>query len=67
MRHPQYGDSAEYAFGKRERLRTAHLWRVDPASYHEKGMYLQLTSAVARHLAPMSAELGMHDVMFEIK
>ena len=56
-RATQYGDSTEYAYGKRERLRSMHLWRVDPSEYHTEGMYLQLTSAVARQLAPMRAEL----------
>ena len=28
----QYGDSTTYAYGKRERLRDAGLWLVDPAS-----------------------------------
>jgi hypothetical protein len=53
----QYGDATTYAYGKRERLRDAHLWLVDPPAYYEEGRFLQLTSSPARQLSPSSAEL----------
>ena len=53
----QYGDGDKYAYGKRERLRDAGLWLVDPASRYTSGSYLQLTSSLARQLSPNKAEL----------
>ena len=36
----QYGDTGSYAFGKRERMRQAGIWRSDPREYFEDGNYL---------------------------
>ncbi|ACO61836.1 glycosyltransferase family 77 protein [Micromonas commoda] len=36
----QYGDTGSYAFGKRERMRQAGIWRSDPREYFEDGKYL---------------------------
>lgn len=36
----QYGDTGAYAFGKRERMRQAGIWRSDPKEYWEEGKYL---------------------------
>ena len=59
----QYGDSTVYAYGKRERLRDAHLWLLDQPSTHWSGKFLQLTSSPARQLAPMKAELLMPELI----
>ena len=36
----QFGDSPQYSYGKRERLRRAGLWRVDTAEYYRPGNLL---------------------------
>jgi hypothetical protein len=59
----QYGDSPTYAYGKRERLRDAHLWLLDSAQSHWEGRFLQLTTMPARQLSPMKAELLMESVV----
>ena len=59
----QYGDSTAYAYGKRERLRDAHLWLLDQPDTHWSGRFLQLTSPAARQLAPMKAELLLPEVI----
>ena len=59
----QYGDSTTYAYGKRERLRDAHLWLLDSPSSHWSGRFLQLTSQPARQLGPMQAELLLPEVI----
>ena len=41
----QFGDSEEYATGKRQRLREAGLWRVGPSEYFESGFYLRIVGA----------------------
>ena len=48
----QYGDSTAYAYGKRERLRDAHLWLLDTPSSHWSGKFLHLTSVPAKLLGP---------------
>jgi len=53
----QYGDDTGYAYGKRQRLRDAGLWLVDPPSYYEEGRYLQVVSGLAEQLAPDVARL----------
>lgn len=35
-RPPQYGDAPEKAYGKRQRLRQAGLWLVDPPDYYRR-------------------------------
>lgn len=59
----QYGDATTYAYGKRERLRDAHLWLLDEPSSHWRGRFLHLTSAPARQHAPMRSELLLPEVM----
>jgi len=61
----QYGDASSYAYGKRERLRDAHLWLVDPPEYYAAGRFLQLTSAPARLLSPSKAELERAELRAE--
>eukprot|EP00962_Isochrysis_galbana_P004554 scaffold1242_cov123-Isochrysis_galbana.AAC.7 len=61
----QYGDASSYAYGKRERLREAHLWLVDPPEYYAEGAFLELVSAPARQLSPASAELVMDTLRLE--
>ena len=51
----QYGDDTGYAYGKRQRLRDAGLWLVDPPSYYAEGKYLQLVSGLARQHGPQQA------------
>eukprot|EP00964_Phaeocystis_antarctica_P150218 scaffold117604_cov39-Phaeocystis_antarctica.AAC.2 len=53
----QYGDDTGYAYGKRQRLRDAGLWLVDPPSYYEEGRYLQLVSGLAVQHSPTTATL----------
>ena len=53
----QYGDDTGYAYGKRQRLRDAGLWLVDPSSYYEEGRYLQLVSGLAVQHSPTTATL----------
>ena len=53
----QYGDSPAYAYGKRERLRDAHLWTLDTPSSHWSGKFLRLTTSAARQLGPMTSQL----------
>ena len=48
----QYGDATTYAYGKRERLRDAHLWLLDTHDTHWRGRFLHLTSMPAKLLAP---------------
>ena len=57
--HPahRYGDDTGYAYGKRQRLRDAGLWLVDPPAYYEQGRYLQLVSGLATQHSPQSASL----------
>ena len=50
----QYGDG-DYPYGKRERLRDAHLWLLDTPENHWSGRFLRLTSAPAQMLAPRKA------------
>ena len=41
--HPRsgrYGDSSKFAYGKRQRMREARVWWVDPPSYFSEGRYL---------------------------
>ena len=40
----QYGDSHEYAYGKRQRLRQHGLWFVDENAYWESGKYLTIST-----------------------
>ena len=60
----QYGDATTYAYGKRERLRDAHLWLLDTPTSHWRGAkFLRLTSAPAHQLSPSKAELMMPEVI----
>lgn len=36
----QYGDSSKFPYGKRQRMREARVWWVDPPDYFEGGRYL---------------------------
>ena len=44
----QYGDTGQYAYGKRERMRQAGIWRSDPPSYYEEGKYLVISDVGAQ-------------------
>lgn len=59
----QYGDATAYAYGKRERLRDAHLWLLDTPQSHWSGRFLQLSTAPARLLGPRSSELLLPSVI----
>lgn len=52
----QYGDSAVYAYGKRQRLRDEKLWFMDPPEYYN-GSYLHLITSPAQMLTPESSEM----------
>ena len=44
----QYGDTEKYAYGKRERMRQAGIWRSDPPEYYERGKFLVLADEGAQ-------------------
>ncbi|KAL3914662.1 MAG: hypothetical protein SGPRY_007552 [Prymnesium sp.] len=52
----QYGDSAVYAYGKRQRLRDEKLWFMDPPEYYN-GSYLHLITSPAQMLTPERSEM----------
>ena len=43
----QYGDSSAFPYGKRQRMREARVWQVDPPSYFRDGMYLAVAPEAA--------------------
>ncbi len=43
----QYGDSSAFAYGKRQRMREARVWWVDPPSYFHEGRYLAVAPEAA--------------------
>jgi len=54
----QYGDSSKFPYGKRQRMREARVWWVDPPSYFTEGRYL----AVAPEGATLPIEVLPNDV-----
>ena len=54
----QYGDTGEYAYGKRERMRQAGIWRADPPSYYSEGHFLVVSDEGARSRFPGDEEVG---------
>ena len=44
----QYGDTGQYAYGKRERMRQAGIWDSDPRSYYADGKYLVIPDVGAQ-------------------
>jgi hypothetical protein len=43
----QYGDSSKFPYGKRQRMREARVWQVDPPSYFTGGKYLAVAPEAA--------------------
>ena len=43
----QYGDSSKFPYGKRQRMREARVWQVDPPSYFGEGKYLAVAPEAA--------------------
>ena len=43
----QFGDTKEYPYGKRQRMREARVWQVDPPSYFNDGKYLAVAPEAA--------------------
>jgi len=43
----QYGDSASFPYGKRQRMREGRVWQVDPPSYFSEGKYLAIAPEAA--------------------
>ena len=55
----QYGDSGEYPWGKRQRLRSLGMWHHDPLSYYENGNFLTLAPEASQlHVPPVDVERG---------
>ena len=54
----QYGDSSKFPYGKRQRMREARVWQVDPPSYFSGGNYL----AVAPEAAALPIDFLPRDV-----
>jgi hypothetical protein len=44
----QYGDTGQYAYGKRERMRQAGIWHSDPESYYTDGKFLVIPDVGAQ-------------------
>ena len=43
----QYGDSSKFPYGKRQRMREARVWQVDPPDYFTGGKYLAVAPEAA--------------------
>lgn len=43
----QYGDTHHFPYGKRQRMREARVWWVDPPSYFSEGNYLAVAPEAA--------------------
>ena len=56
----QYGDSGEYPWGKRQRLRSLGMWQFDPPSYYSEGKFITVApEAVTKHLPPVDVPRGV--------
>lgn len=44
----QYGDTGQYAYGKRERMRQAGIWHSDPEGYYSEGKFLVIPDVGAQ-------------------
>jgi hypothetical protein len=54
----QYGDTGKYAYGKRERMRQAGIWRSDPKEYFEEGKFLVIPDVGAQVQFEGDVEVG---------
>lgn len=43
----QYGDSSKFPYGKRQRMREARVWQVDPPAYFSEGKFLAVAPEAA--------------------
>ena len=62
----QYGDSHEYAYGKRQRLRQHGLWFVDENAYWESGKYLTISTEGAQVRFNGSEAVGTDDEAYKL-
>ena len=62
----QYGDSHEYAYGKRQRLRQHGLWFVDESAYWESGKYLTISTEGAQVRFNGSEVVGTDDEAYKL-